>query len=252
MPVSTVLPSVTRRLGALIRKRAVRAARAEAMLLLMPPTWLTLVGNARVTPLRMGPCESAAWPLVQAALDKLPVFTVANSEEQPLQYQVGERKLAVFYADVKVATKEYIAARDRAEGGETALVGCDIIQIGLGAAYKLSVEGTAMIVPGMAELRAAGAPEDAQPIGQELPLFACMEMKLQGDAGPKGSTPFERRYHEPTLTPPHHPDPILPSPCPCPTHPTSLRLRLSLPLKLSLPNKPCPACACLAPSRRLV
>ena len=213
------------------------------MLLLMPPTWLTLVGtarvtplvgNARVTPLRMGPCESAAWPLVQAALDKLPVFTVANSEEQPLQYQVGERKLAVFYADVKVATKEYIAARDRAEGGETALVGCDIIQIGLGAAYKLSVEGTAMIVPGMAELRAAGAPEDAQPIGQELPLFACMEMKLQGDAGPKGSTPFDLRYHEPALTPPPHPYPILPSPCPCPTHPTSLRLRLSLPLKLSL------------------
>jgi len=158
------------------------------MLLLLPPALLALVGNARVTPLRMvaaGPCESAAWPLLQAALDKLPVFTVANSEEQPLQYQVGERKLAVFYADVKVATKEYIAARDRADGGETALVGCDIIQIGLGAAYKLSVGGTAMIVPGMAELQAAGAPEDAQPIGQELPLFACMEMKLEGDAGQK-------------------------------------------------------------------
>ena len=182
------------------------------MLLLMPPTWLILVGNARVTPLRMGPCESAAWPLVQAALDKLPVFTVANSEEQPLQYQVGERKLAVFYADVKVATKEYIAARDRADGGETALVGCDIIQIGLGAAYKLSVEGTAMIVPGMAELRAAGAPEDAQPIGQELPLFACMEMKLQGDAGPKGST---RSSVDTTNLPlPHYPTLISSYPCP--------------------------------------
>ena len=158
------------------------------MLLLLPPAWLALVGNARVTPLRMAAagCESAAWPLLQAALDKLPVFTVANSEEQPLQYQVGERKLAVFYSDVKVATKEYIAARDRADGGETALVGCDIIQIGLGAAYKLSVGGTAIIVPGMTELQAAGAPEDAQPIGQELPLFACMEMKLEGDAGPKG------------------------------------------------------------------
>ena len=82
MPISTVVPDVTRRLGALInRERWVGGdARAAAMLLLMPPTWLTLVGNARVTPLRMGPCESAAWPLVQAALDKLPVFTVANSE----------------------------------------------------------------------------------------------------------------------------------------------------------------------------
>ena len=200
------------------------------MLLLMPPTWLTLVGtarvtplvgNARVTPLRMGPCESAAWPLVQAALDKLPVFTVANSEEQPLQYQVGERKLAVFYADVKVATKEYIAARDRAEGGETALVGCDIIQIGLGAAYKLSVEGTAMIVPGMAELRAAGAPEDAQPIGQELPLFACMEMKLQGDAGPKGSN--RSTFDTTNLPLPHYPTLIPSYPRPARAPPT-LRL----------------------------
>lgn len=199
---------------------AVRGA-GSAMLLLMPPTWLTLVGNARVTPLRMGPCESAAWPLVQAALDQLPVFTVANSEEQPLQYQVGERKLAVFYADVKVATKEYIAARDRADGGETALVGCDIIQIGLGAAYKLSVEGTAMIVPGMAELRAAGAPEDAQPFGQELPLFACMEMKLQGDAGPKGST--RSTFATKNLPLPHYPT-LTPSyPCPAGSLPT-LRL----------------------------
>ena len=191
------------------------------MLLLLPPAWLALVGNARVTPLRMaatGPCESAAWPLLQAALDKLPVFTVANSEEQPLQYQVGERKLAVFYADVKVATNEYIAARDRADGGETALVGCDIIQIGLGAAYKLSVGGTAMIVPGMAELQAAGAPEDAQPMGQELPLFACMEMKLEGDAGPKGRP--RARLTTPTATLPvpnlYPTYPTLTLPCPCP------------------------------------
>ena len=154
------------------------------MLLLLPPVWLSLLANARQIPSpRMaatGPCESSGWPLLQGVLDKVPVFTVANSEEQPLQYQVGDQKLTVFYADVKVATKEYMTARDQYPD-----LGCDIISIGLGNAYKLAVAGEAVIVPGMAELVGAGAPEDAQALGQELPLFACMEMKLEGDAGAK-------------------------------------------------------------------
>ena len=31
--------------------------------------------------------------------------------------------------------------------------------------------------------RAASAPKGASPLGQELPLFACMEMAVQGDDG---------------------------------------------------------------------
>ena len=41
-----------------------------------------------------------------------------------------------------------------------------------------------MVVPGIAELRAAGAPEGAEPMGQEVPLFACMDMKRDGNQIP--------------------------------------------------------------------
>ena len=40
-----------------------------------------------------------------------------------------------------------------------------------------------MLVPGKAELKAAGAPPDADPRGQQLPLFACMEMSQEGPNG---------------------------------------------------------------------
>jgi len=123
--------------------------------------------------------ESAGWPQLQTSLDKLPVFTVANGEGQPLQYEVGEKPLAVFYAEVEAAKKEL--AQSQAQFPD---LGCDLIPVGLGSAYKLSCEGKAMVVPSLADLVAAGAPADAQPMGQELPLFACMEMSQEGDKGP--------------------------------------------------------------------
>ena len=109
----------------------------------------------------------------------MPVFTVANEEGKPLQYEIGEKPLAVFYADVNAAKMENTAAQRQYPD-----LGCDIIPVGLGSAYKLSVEGKAMIVPGIADLKAAGAPPGAQPMGQELPLFACMEMSRDGADGP--------------------------------------------------------------------
>ena len=127
----------------------------------------------------VGPCESPTWPRLKEELDKIPVFTVANDMSQPLQYQMGERQLAVFYVDVAAGKNEYENARDTYPD-----LGCDIITIGLGQAFQLSVEGKAMVVPGIAELRAAGAPEGAEPMGQEVPLFACMDMKRDGNQIP--------------------------------------------------------------------
>ena len=124
------------------------------------------------------PFESAAWPQLQGALDKLPVFTVANQEGKPLQYEIQGTPLAVFYADVEAAKMELAAAQRQYPD-----IGCDLIPVGLGSAYRLSCDGKAMLVPGVAELRAAGAPEDAQPMGQDLPLFACMEMSVEGAEG---------------------------------------------------------------------
>ena len=125
------------------------------------------------------PCESAAWPQVQAVLDQTPVFTVANSDNQPLQYQVGDRQLAVFYVNVEAGKQSYETARDQHPD-----LGYDLITVGLGQAFKLASEAKAMVVPGSADLQAAGAPEGAEPMGQEVPLFACMDLKQRdGDDG---------------------------------------------------------------------
>lgn len=126
-----------------------------------------------------GPCEGSTWPVLQKLLDEMPVFTVANAEGQPLQYQIGERQVAVFYTDVAAGKREYESARDRYPD-----LGCDVITVGLGQAFRLSSEGKAMVVPGIAELQAAGAPAEAEPMGQEVPLFACMGMKREGGKVP--------------------------------------------------------------------
>jgi len=128
-----------------------------------------------------GPCESAGWPHLQGLLDELPVFTVANGDGQPLEYQTAaDRKLAIFYTDVEAAMKQTEAAKVQFPD-----LGCDIITTGLGCAYKLSGEGAALIVPGVADLQGAGAPEGVNPMGQEVPLFACMELTREGDDGAK-------------------------------------------------------------------
>jgi len=104
-----------------------------------------------------------------AALDKLPVFTIANQQRQPLQFKVGKWQMVIFYADVAAAKKQLNDTKKQTPE-------CDLIAVGLGSAYKLSQGGKAMIVPGLAELMGAGAPEGAQPMGQELPLFVCSKL----------------------------------------------------------------------------
>lgn len=122
--------------------------------------------------------DSPAWPEISGLLDALPVFTIANEDEKPLQYQVDGRPMAMFYADVLAAKSQLEAARDQQPD-----LNCDVIPVGLGAAYTLSCEGKASLVPGMTELTAAGMPAGLPAVGQELPLFACMEMTRETEEG---------------------------------------------------------------------
>jgi len=122
---------------------------------------------------------SATWPTLQQELDALPVFTVANAQGQPLQYEVGGKQSAMFYADIGAATAECEKAREEYPELEV-----DLIPVGLGLAYKLQVAGEAQLIPGLQELRAAGAPDDLdeqRAMLQQLPLFACLEMSQQID-----------------------------------------------------------------------
>lgn len=118
------------------------------------------------------------WERLQPALDQLPVFTVANEEGQPLQYEVDGKPVAIFYSDVEAAKQELVAAREQYPS-----LGCDLIPIGLGGVYKLCCEDKAVLVPGAAELTAAGAPAGVSAMGLPLPFFACMEMSQEDSTG---------------------------------------------------------------------
>ena len=123
--------------------------------------------------------ESAGWPPLRDSLDQLPVFTVADAEGKPLQYEVDGEKSAVFYADVDQAKEELATAKAQFPN----LEGIDIIPVGLGGAYLATTKGDAVLIPGRADLTRAGCPENAPAVGQPLPLFACMEMSRESSDG---------------------------------------------------------------------
>jgi len=119
------------------------------------------------------------WEKLKLQLDRIPTFTVANSEGQPLQYEIDGSPYALFYADIEEAQVELEASRKQYPD-----LGCDLIPVGLGSAYQLNEDKQAKLIPGTAELKYAGAPQDVTAMGQALPLFACMEMSQETDAGP--------------------------------------------------------------------
>ena len=121
---------------------------------------------------------SSGWPQVKEILNQLPTFCVANKAGQPLQYESDGRPLAMFYTCVDAAKGELEAAR-----GEYPDLDLDIIPMGLGEAFRLARTGDAVLVPSARALLAAGAPPTASPIGQEVPLFCCMEMSQEAADG---------------------------------------------------------------------
>lgn len=120
--------------------------------------------------------EAPGWEGVRKLLNELPVFCCANVQGQPLQYEMDGKPLAMFYACVDAAKAELALARK--EYPELEL---DIVPFQLGEAFRLSRQGAGILVPSKESLIAAGAPRDASPVGQELPLFCCMEMAQEVD-----------------------------------------------------------------------
>ena len=145
---------------------------------------VSLLLAARAPPPRLlsdavDPFSTAGWPALQKELDAMPIWSVANEQGQPLQYEIDGNPIALFYVDVEAAKKELAKSQ-----GQFPELNCDLIPVGLGGAYKLSCEDKALIVPGTSELTAAGAPAGVPAMGQPLPLFACMEMSRDSDTGP--------------------------------------------------------------------
>ena len=121
---------------------------------------------------------SAIWPTVKEDMNTVPVFCCANAEGQPLKYEVNEYQLAFFFCDVEAAKVELKKAKK-----ETSIPGLDIVPYPLGEVFEMASENQAIIIPSVEALAAAGAPAELNPIGQQTPLFACMDIMQELEDG---------------------------------------------------------------------
>ena len=119
------------------------------------------------------------------------MFTVANDKGQPLKYQVemsdrprmedGEEfvlQVPFFFTHVDDALAEVEKARQNAD-----MPGLDLIPFPLGQAFEMWATDKAVIVPNKEVITKAGAPPNADPMGKNVPLFACMEVAQETEEG---------------------------------------------------------------------
>lgn len=127
---------------------------------------------------------SAGWPTIKKDLDECPVFTVANKKGQPLQYSVGGKAMPFFFTDLDAAKEELEkACADSTISDMEGMDDIDIIPFPLGDAFVMMETGKGVIVPSKQAIEDAGAPKDASPLGQQVPLFACMTITQEGRDG---------------------------------------------------------------------
>jgi len=138
--------------------------------------------------------ESAGWDVIESELDELPVFTCANSKGQPLQYNVNGIVLPFFYCDVNAAKVELNKAKDETEGQMKDTI--DLIPYPLGKAFKLAALDKAVIIPSEDAIAKAGAPPGTNPLGQQVPLFACMDIMQTKNDGKTPALPLFMSYDE--------------------------------------------------------
>jgi len=129
------------------------------------------------------------WGAIQKDLDRVPIFTVATPEGNPLAYQVSindaEYTVPFFYCDVSDALTELDGVRTNTE-----MEGLDIVPFPLGRAFELWCTDQAVIVPSKEAILQAGAPPGTNPVGQQVPMFACLEIMEQNEEDGTGRLPL--------------------------------------------------------------
>jgi hypothetical protein len=127
------------------------------------------------------------WGAIQNDLDRVPIFTVATPEGNPLAYQVSINAaddaaepytVPFFYCDVGDALQELEGAKNN-----TSVEGLDILPFPLGKAFQLWCQDEAVIVPSKQAVLQAGAPPGTNPVGQQVPMFACLEIMEESEDG---------------------------------------------------------------------
>ena len=157
---------------------------AQSSLRLTPPPSCRLSLSANPNEL----FNSPGWGSIRQELDQVPVFACANPEGKPLKYGVemgmkgkDEKKtyeVPLFFTHVDDA----LAERDNARKMTPALE-IDICPYQLGDIFQLWASNEAVIVPNKKAIVQAGAPPSANPMGQTVPLFACMEIAQENEDG---------------------------------------------------------------------
>ena len=122
-------------------------------------------------------CDASGWPALQAELNELPVFVLANAKGELLQHNAGAGKepTTIFFADLFRAEAE-LANANRLYPD----LGLDLLPIGLGDAFERAQAGSGTIVPSQNELAAAGL-DDAS----VLPLFGCTKIMQPRRSNPE-------------------------------------------------------------------
>jgi hypothetical protein len=132
--------------------------------------------------------DSQGWEAIREELDQVPVFACANEDGKPMKYSVelgtkgsDEKKtyeVPLFYTHVDDA----IAERDNARKA-TPQLDIEVCPYQLGTIFQLWASNEAVIVPNKKAIVSAGAPPTANPMGQNVPLFACMDMAQENEDG---------------------------------------------------------------------
>jgi hypothetical protein len=126
---------------------------------------------------------SDGWKSIQQDLDRVPIFCCANEKGQPLAYTVeiedATYTVPFFYCDVEDAQAELELAKNSTGIGEE----IGIIPFPLGKAFEMWAQDQAVIVPNKEAILQAGAPPGSNPIGQQVPLFACMDIMQANEVG---------------------------------------------------------------------
>lgn len=134
--------------------------------------------------------ESEGWAPIKKDLDSVPIFCVANKEGKPIAYSVTINKdtfqVPFFYCDVEDAKAELAKAK---EANTDIALDMDLVPFPLGVAFELWSKDQAVIVPSAEAIKQAGAPPGTNPIGQPVPLFACMDVMQETPDG-KGALPL--------------------------------------------------------------
>lgn len=115
--------------------------------------------------------SSDSWDPIKNNLNSVPAFACANDQGQPLQYNVGGNPLAFFFLDIDAAKDELQKAED-----EMKMDGLSLVPFPLGEVFEMGAKQMALVIPSSAAIESAGAPKGTNPMGQQIPLFGCLDM----------------------------------------------------------------------------